>query len=96
VKAYFLFKPLFLTEGEAVADMRTTIADTVPYADLFSMNPCTVQRNTELEYYWKRGAYRRPTSGSVLTLLGAAPVHMTCDPLGGDRSAGAQLREVRL
>lgn len=88
VKAYFLFKPLFLTEGEAVADMRTTIADTVPYADLFSMNPCTVQRNTELEYYWKRGAYRPPYLWSVLTLLHTAPVHMTCDPLGGGQKRG--------
>lgn len=88
VKAYFLLKPLFLTEGEAVADMRTTIADTVPYADLFSMNPCTVQRNTELEYYWKRGAYRPPYLWSVLTLLHAAPVHMTCDPLGGGQKRG--------
>ncbi|NMB78799.1 MAG: TIGR01210 family radical SAM protein, partial [Methanomicrobiales archaeon] len=50
VKAYFLFKPLFLTEAEAVADMKSTIADALPHADLFSMNPCTVQRNTELEF----------------------------------------------
>jgi radical SAM enzyme (TIGR01210 family) len=88
VKAYFLFKPLFLTEGEAVADMKTSIADTVPYADMFSMNPCTVQRNTELEFYWKRGAYRPPYLWSVLTLLAYAPVHMTCDPLGGGQKRG--------
>ena len=88
VKAYFLFKPLFLTEGEAVADMRTTIADTRPFADLFSMNPCTVQRNTELEFYWKRGAYRPPYLWSVLTLLLESPVHMTCDPLGGGQARG--------
>lgn len=88
VKAYFLFKPLFLTEGEAVADMKTSIADTVPFADMFSMNPCTVQRKTELEFYWKRGAYRPPYLWSVLALLAAAPVHMTCDPLGGGQKRG--------
>jgi radical SAM enzyme (TIGR01210 family) len=88
VKAYLLFKPLFLTEGEAVADMKRSFADTLPYAEMFSMNPCTVQRNTELEYYWKRGAYRPPYLWSVLSLLAAAPVHVTCDPLGGGQRRG--------
>lgn len=88
VKAYLLFKPLFLTEREALEDMRTTIRDITPYADLISMNPCTVQRNTELEYYWKRGAYRPPYLWSVLTLLNESPVHMTCDPLGGGQKRG--------
>lgn len=88
VKAYLLFKPLFLTEGEAVADMKTSFIDTVLYAEMLSMNPCTVQRNTELEYYWKHGAYRPPYLWSVLTLLAAAPVHVTCDPLGGGQKRG--------
>lgn len=88
VKAYFLFKPLFLTESEAVADMKSSIADTIPYADMFSMNPCSVQRKTELEFYWKRGAYRPPYIWSVLSLLAASPVHMTCDPLGGGQKRG--------
>ncbi len=88
VKAYLLFKPLFLTEGEAVADMKTTFQDVVPFAEMVSMNPCTVQRNTELEYYWKRGAYRPPYLWSVLKLLNEAPVHVTCDPLGGGQKRG--------
>lgn len=88
VKAYFLFKPLFLTEAEAVADMKTSMADTVPFAEMISMNPCTVQKRTELEFYWKRGAYRPPYLWSVLTLLAAAPVHVTCDPLGGGQKRG--------
>jgi archaeosine synthase beta-subunit len=88
VKAYLLLKPLFLTEREAIDDMNTTIRDTFPHADMISMNPCTVQRNTELEYYWKRGAYRPPYLWSVLTLLKESPVHMTCDPLGGGQKRG--------
>jgi archaeosine synthase beta-subunit len=88
VKAYLLFKPLFLSEQEAVEDMKTSLADTVSFADMISMNPCTVQRNTELEYYWKKGAYRPPYLWSVLTLLAAAPVHVTCDPLGGGQKRG--------
>ena len=88
VKAYLLFKPLFLSEREAVEDMKTSFTESVPFADMISMNPCTVQRNTELEYYWKRGAYRPPYLWSVLTLLAAAPVHVTCDPLGGGQKRG--------
>jgi archaeosine synthase beta-subunit len=88
IKAYLLFKPLFLTEREALEDMETTIKDVVPHAAMISMNPCTVQRNTELEYYWKRGAYRPPYLWSVLTLLHESPVHMTCDPLGGGQKRG--------
>jgi radical SAM enzyme (TIGR01210 family) len=88
VKAYLLFKPLFLTEREAVDDMRTTIRDILSFADLISMNPCTVQRNTELELYWKRGAYRPPYLWSVLTLLKESTLHMTCDPLGGGQKRG--------
>jgi len=88
VKAYLLLKPLFLTEGEAVADMQTSIQDVSGHADLISMNPCTVQRTTELEFYWKRGAYRPPYLWSVLKILENAPVHITCDPLGGGQRRG--------
>jgi archaeosine synthase beta-subunit len=88
VKAYLLFKPLFLTEMEAIADMRTSFAHTLVHADMISMNPCTVQRNTEMEHYWKQGAYRPPYLWSILTLLADAPVHITCDPLGGGRKRG--------
>jgi hypothetical protein len=88
VKAYLLFKPLFLTESEAVADMKISIRETAGCADMISMNPCTVQRNTELEYYWKRGAYRPPYLWSVLSILADSPVHITCDPLGGGQKRG--------
>ncbi len=88
IKAYLLFKPLFLTEQEALDDMKQSIRDAASHADMISMNPCTVQRRTELEFYWKRGAYRPPYLWSVLTLLKESPVHMTCDPLGGGQKRG--------
>jgi len=88
VKAYLLHKPLFLTEKEALDDMKTSIRDAAEYAEIISMNPCTVQRKTELEFYWKRGAYRPPYLWSILTLLKESPVHMTCDPLGGGQKRG--------
>jgi archaeosine synthase beta-subunit len=88
VKAYLLFKPLFLTEAEALADMRSSFADLAGTVEMISMNPCTVQKRTELERYWKQGAYRPPYLWSVLSLLKDAPMHVTCDPLGGGQARG--------
>jgi len=88
VKAYLLFKPLFLTEQEALSDMTKSIRDISKTADLISMNPCTVQAKTELEWYWKRGAYRPPYLWSVLEILAESPVHVTCDPIGGGKARG--------
>ncbi|RPJ52752.1 MAG: TIGR01210 family radical SAM protein [Methanobacteriota archaeon] len=88
VKAYLLHKPLFLTEGEALADMRRSIAEASSSAEIVSMNPCTVQSRTEVEWYWRRGAYRPPYLWSVLAILADAPVHVLCDPLGGGKARG--------
>lgn len=88
VKAYLLFKPLFLAEAEAVADMRSSLNELAGNVEMISMNPCTVQKRTELELYWKQGAYRPPYLWSVLSLLKDAPVHVTCDPLGGGQKRG--------
>jgi hypothetical protein len=88
VKACLLQKPLFLTEAEANDDMERSIRALEGIADAVSMNPCTVQKNTELEYYWQRGAYRPPYLWSVLSVLLSSPYPVTCDPVGGGRSRG--------
>lgn len=88
VKAYLLHKPLFLTEAEALEDMQRSIAEVSPHADLISMNPCTVQRRTEVEWYWQRRAYRPPYLWSVVRILLEAEPHVTADPLGGGRNRG--------
>jgi radical SAM enzyme (TIGR01210 family) len=88
IKAYLLHKPPFLTEAEAIDDMKASIRSLGGIADIISMNSCTVQRHTELEYYWKRGAYRPPYLWSVLSILLSSSVMVTCDPVGGGRSRG--------
>ncbi|OPX66170.1 MAG: hypothetical protein A4E37_02118 [Methanoregulaceae archaeon PtaB.Bin056] len=88
VKAYLLAKPPFLTEREAIDDMISSVRDLSGMADMISLNPCTVQRNTELEHYWRLGAYRPPYLWSILTILSQSPVHLTCDPLGGGQERG--------
>jgi radical SAM enzyme (TIGR01210 family) len=88
IKAYLLHKPLFLTEAEALQDMERSIRDLNGVADMISMNPCTVQRMTELEYYWKRNSYRPPYLWSVLKILLSAPHFVSCDPVGGGHARG--------
>ena len=89
VKAYLLAKPPFLTEREAIEDMVSSAGDLRGIADLVSLNPCTVQKGTELEYYWKRGAYRPPYLWSILFILSRVPMHVQCEPLAGGRERGA-------
>ncbi|MCX6699028.1 MAG: archaeosine biosynthesis radical SAM protein RaSEA [Methanomicrobiales archaeon] len=89
IKAYLLMKPLFLTEKEAMADMKQSLADLCGVADSISMNTCTVQRGTDMERYWKQGAYRPPYLWSVADVLATAPMEVLCDPLGGGQSRGA-------
>ena len=89
IKAYLLMKPLFLTEKEAIADMKQSLADLAGVADIISMNTCTVQRGTDMERYWKQGAYRPPYLWSVADVLANAPMEVLCDPLGGGQSRGA-------
>ncbi len=88
VKSYLMMKPLFLTEKEAIADMKTSIREAAPYSDMISMNLCTVQKRTDVEYYWKRGAYRPPYLWSALDVLLSTDEKVSCDPVGGGFARG--------
>jgi radical SAM enzyme (TIGR01210 family) len=88
VKAYLLQKPPYLTEREAIRDVVLSIRDTTPHADAISLNPCTVQKGTEVERLWRAGAYRPPYLWSVILALSRAEVPVTCDPVGGGTPRG--------
>lgn len=83
VKAYLMMKPLFLTEREAMEDMQKSVAEAAPYADMISMNLCTVQGRTELERYWQRRSFRPPYLWSAVKVLLEADACVACDPIGG-------------
>jgi hypothetical protein len=88
VKAYLLQKPPYLTESEAISDVIRSVHDVRPHADAISLNPCTVQKGTEVERLWRRGAYRPPYLWSVILALSRAKVPVTCDPVGGGTRRG--------
>jgi radical SAM enzyme (TIGR01210 family) len=88
VKAYLLQKPPFLTEREAVDDVVRSVRDVRPHADAISLNPCTVQKGTEVERLWRARAYRPPYLWSVVLALSRVGVPVTCDPVGGGTPRG--------
>jgi radical SAM enzyme (TIGR01210 family) len=93
LKTYVLMKPPFLTEKETLQDCLRTAQDIASFTDMISLNPCTVQRHTIVEYLWKRNQYRPPWLWTVVEFLKQsktlldAPVK--CDVTGGGSRRGA-------
>jgi radical SAM enzyme (TIGR01210 family) len=93
VKAYLLMKPPFLSESEAVADMKRSVrrcAD-VEGCHTVSMNPCNVQRYTMVDELHYRDGYRPPWLWSVADVLAdTADVDaiVVSDPVGHGSDRG--------
>ncbi|MFD1585837.1 archaeosine biosynthesis radical SAM protein RaSEA [Halorientalis brevis] len=94
IKAYLLMKPPFLSEPEAIADMKRSVrrcAD-VEACHTVSMNPTNVQRHTMVEDLYHDGGYRPPWLWSVAEVLeSTADVDaiVVSDPVGHGSDRGA-------
>lgn len=94
LKTYVLIKPLLLTEKESIDDSASTVDKIKTYADTISFNPTNVQRNTVVEYLWKRKQYRPAWLWSVVEILKtskklAGNARIKCDVAGGGSIRGA-------
>ncbi|MFB6155385.1 MAG: archaeosine biosynthesis radical SAM protein RaSEA [Haloferacaceae archaeon] len=69
VKAYLLMKPPFLSESEAIEDMKSSVRRAAEHAHTVSMNPTNVQRYTMVDDLYFRGGYRPPWLWSVAEVL---------------------------
>ncbi|AFK21630.1 archaeosine biosynthesis radical SAM protein RaSEA [Pyrococcus sp. ST04] len=69
VKTYLLFKPIFLSERDAIEDAKYSIEKAEPYTDTFSINITNIQKGTLYEKIWERGEYRTPWLWSVVEIL---------------------------
>jgi len=93
VKAYLLMKPPFLSESEAVEDMKRSVrrcAD-VEGCHTVSMNPCNVQNYTMVAELYHDGGYRPPWLWSVCDVLEStadADVIVVSDPVGHGSDRG--------
>lgn len=68
-RAYILIKPPFLTEKEAILDAKSSMHSCANLVNTISLNPVNIQRNTLVEYLWRRGEYRSPWLWSVLDIV---------------------------
>jgi hypothetical protein len=94
LKTYVLIKPLFLTEKESIDDCINTVNKIKTYTDSISFNPVNVQRNTVVEYFWKRKQFRPAWLWSVVEILKLSKKIMgtkriQCDIAGGGSMRGA-------
>jgi radical SAM enzyme (TIGR01210 family) len=91
IKAYLLMKPPFLTEREAIVDMKSSVRQCAEYAHTVSMNPCNVQRYTMVDELYFRGGYRPPWLWSVAEVLEStadADAIVVSDPVGHGSDRG--------
>jgi radical SAM enzyme (TIGR01210 family) len=93
VKAYLLMKPPFLSEEEAIADMKSSVrrCGAVEGVHTVSMNPTNVQRYTMVEDLYHAGGYRPPWLWSVAAVLEATAdeeVIVVSDPVGAGSDRG--------
>lgn len=91
VKAYLLLKPPFLSESEAVEDMKRSIRRCAEYAHTVSMNPTNVQRYTMVDELYFSGGYRPPWLWSVADILEStadADAIVVSDPVGHGSDRG--------
>ena len=94
IKTYVLVKPPFLSEKQAINDSIGTIEKINNITDIVSLNPVNVQRNTLVNFLWKREQYRSPWLFSVVQILIEGKKilgdkRIKCDIVGGGNIRGA-------
>ena len=62
--------------------------------DILSFNPTSIQKNTLVEYLWRRNQYRPPWLWSIIDILTYAAdqtdmIRLQCDITGGGKKRGA-------
>ncbi len=91
VRSYLLLKPPFLSEKDSIEDCKKSIEMVAPYSTDISVNPMNIQKNTFVEYLWKRGLYRPPRLWSLANILLWANENkylVVSYPTGGNRERG--------
>lgn len=68
-KAYLLLKPPYLTEGESIDDVITSITHAAPRFDSISVNPVHIQNGTVVERLYRARQYRPPWLWSLAEVL---------------------------
>ncbi len=66
---YISVKPILLTIEESITDVVQTISDILPYTDIISLEPISIQRNTVVEKLYKSGYYSPPQGWIIKDIM---------------------------
>lgn len=97
VKAYLLFKPLFVSEREAINDCIASAVDAAEAgASRISINPMNIQAKTLVEALWKKREYSPPWLWSIIYAMkeikSKISIPVLCHPSGAGTKRGANNR----
>ena len=96
VKTYLLFKPPFMSEGDALQHTSKWISQVAPLSDDVSVNPMNIQKRTIVERLFRNREYRPPWLWSLVEMLeqvhddvSRAGARIIVHPTAGGRIRGA-------
>ncbi len=69
VKTYLLFKPPFMSEGDALVHTTSWLQQVAPYSDEVSVNPMNIQRKTVVDRLFSNREYRPPWLWSLVEMI---------------------------
>lgn len=91
LRTYLLFKPPFMSEKRSIQDMLDSIVKVRGFGKDISVNPMNIQKNTMVEYLWKKGLYRLPTLYGLAKILiegSKSGAQVVSYPTGGNKERG--------
>ncbi len=96
VKTYLIFKPPFMSEGDALRLTTKWAIEVAPHSDDISVNPMNIQRRTVVDRLYRNREYRPPWLWSLVDMLEnthadtvGAGVRMIVHPTAGGKLRGA-------
>ena len=96
VKTYLLFKPPFMSEGDALVHTTSWLTKVAPYSDEVSVNPMNIQKNTIVDRLFRNKEYRPPWLWSLVEMilrsheyLGDESCRIIVHPTAGGKIRGA-------
>ena len=96
VKTYLLFKPPFMSEGDALENTTSWLIDVAPFSDEVSVNPMNIQKNTIVDRLFRNREYRSPWLWSLVEMikrahrgLGDSSCRIIVHPTAGGKIRGA-------
>ena len=69
VKTYLIFKPPFMSEGDALSHTIKWVKQVAPLSDEVSINPMNIQRNTIVDRLFRNREFRPPWLWSLVDMI---------------------------